>query len=173
MEILVWLGFWDNEWGKPTAQLQMNRLSLKNNRLMFIETSWKSPIILEESMRIYLKLIKKTRKNITTCDWLDLKTLDSWPIMPENPPDTGLKNHTKTWVPHPTWLLQLLSLRQALCQLCWPTRDFVDLCISGLSENSFRICANLFRVFISRSETLSLKLARTRCKDILHKKGRE
>ena len=62
-------------------------------------TSWRSrlqeelPSILEECMEYTPNPIKKNQM-ISTCDWLELVTLGSWPIMPQNLPNMA-KNHAK------------------------------------------------------------------------------
>jgi hypothetical protein len=59
--------------------LQMNRLSLRNNRVKFT-TAGNLPILLEEFIGIYPNLIKANRR-LSTCNRLDLQTLGSQPIM--------------------------------------------------------------------------------------------
>ena len=71
--------------GRTGSCLQMNRSSLRNNRLKF-KTTWKLPIILEEFHRIYPNLLKENRR-MSTCNRLDLQTLGSQPVMPKNLPD--------------------------------------------------------------------------------------
>ena len=70
--------------GGTDCQLQMNRLSLRNNRLPF-KTSGKLPISLDESMEpTYLKSKRKEkhRKITTHINRLNLKTVGFWRIMP-------------------------------------------------------------------------------------------
>ena len=63
-----------SKWTERTDnQLQINRLSLRNNQLKF-KRSGKLPIIFRGIYRLYLKLVKKTRK-VTTCNWLDTRVL--------------------------------------------------------------------------------------------------
>ena len=60
-----------NDRGEPAVQLQMNRLSLTNNRLKFKTTKGKLPIILRGIYRTYPTLTKEIRR-MWTCNRLDL-----------------------------------------------------------------------------------------------------
>ena len=71
--------------GRTGNLLQVNLLSLGNNRLKF-ETAGKLPINLEEFKEYFPNLIKEKRR-MSTCNWLDLQTLGSRLIMPKNLPD--------------------------------------------------------------------------------------
>ena len=57
----------------------MNRLSLRKNRLKF-KASREIPIILEESME-HTPIQQRKLKDVNRCNWLDLETLGSWPIV--------------------------------------------------------------------------------------------
>jgi hypothetical protein len=63
----------------------MNRLSLRNNRLKFIKIAGKLPIILEEF--IEYTQFNKGNHRMSICNWLDLQTLGSQPVMPKILPD--------------------------------------------------------------------------------------
>ena len=65
--------------GRTGGWLQMNRLSLRNNRLKF-KTAGKLPIILEEFYSMYPNLIKENLR-MWTCHRLDLQTLGSQPVV--------------------------------------------------------------------------------------------
>jgi hypothetical protein len=56
--------------------LQMNRLSLGNNRLKF-ETAGEIPIVLEEFIGEYTPIFIKENQRMSTCSRLDLQTLGS------------------------------------------------------------------------------------------------
>ena len=71
--------------GRAGSWLQINRLSLRNNRLKF-KTAGNLPINLEEFYRIYPNLIKESW-TMSTCNRLDLQTLGSQMVMPKNLPD--------------------------------------------------------------------------------------
>ena len=59
----------------------MNRLSLRNNRLKF-KTSGELPVIWEESIEEYTSNEwKQNRKIMSTCNWLDLESHESWPTI--------------------------------------------------------------------------------------------
>ena len=85
----------------------MNRLSLRNNRLKFRDIR-RITDHFRGICRIYLKSVKKNQK-ITTCNWLDLETLGFWLIMPRrlnyskfaswvhNKHSTGGKLLSPTW----------------------------------------------------------------------------
>ena len=71
-------------WSQRTgSQLQMNRLSLRNNRSKF-ETAGKLPFGLEESIE-YTQFNRGNRR-MPTCNRLDLHTLGSQPVMPKKFP---------------------------------------------------------------------------------------
>ena len=72
--------------GRTGNWLQKNRLSLRDNQLKF-KTAWNLPIILEEIDRIYPYWLKENRR-MSTCNMLDLQTLESQLIMPKNLPIT-------------------------------------------------------------------------------------
>ena len=63
----------------------MNRMSLKYNWLKF-KTAGKLLIILEE-FKEYIPNLMKENRTMSTCKRLDLQTLGSQPIMPENLPN--------------------------------------------------------------------------------------
>ena len=66
----------------------MNWLSLRNDRLK-LKTAGKVPIIFKESIEYASNFIKENRR-MSTCNRLDLQTLESQPVMPkENYPITG------------------------------------------------------------------------------------
>ena len=67
--------------GRTGSLLQMNRLSLRNNRLNF-KTVGKLPVILEEFIE-YTPISIKENRRMSTCNLLDLQTLGSQPIMPK------------------------------------------------------------------------------------------
>ena len=71
--------------GRTSSELQMNRLSLRNNRLKF-KNSGELPITLEEFIKYSPFFIKENRR-MSTCNRLDLQTLGSQPVMPKNLPD--------------------------------------------------------------------------------------
>ena len=60
--------------GRTGSWLQMNRLSLRNNRVKVIKTAGKLPSLLEDIYRICPNLIKENWR-ISTCNRLDLQTL--------------------------------------------------------------------------------------------------
>ena len=72
-------------------------LSLRNNRLKFIKTAGKLPIIVEEFYRIFPNLIKENWR-MSTCNQLDLQTLGSQPVMPKNSPNHSF--HLPTFLDH-------------------------------------------------------------------------
>ena len=63
----------------------MNRFSWRSNRLKF-KTTENLPIILEEFIEYTPNLIKE-KWRMSTCNWLDLQTLGSQPVMPKILPD--------------------------------------------------------------------------------------
>ena len=65
----------------------MNRLSLRNNNRLKLETSTNLPIILEESIEEYTFNKWKQNRMMSTCNQLDLESLGSWHTMPKNFPD--------------------------------------------------------------------------------------
>ena len=68
-----------------------DQLSLRNNWRLKLKTAGKLPIILEEFDRIFFNLIKENRR-MSTCNWLDLQTLVSQPmIMPTDLPGHWFK----------------------------------------------------------------------------------
>ena len=80
--------------GRTGSMLQMNSLSLRNNRLKF-KTARKLPIILGGSYRIYHPNLIQESQRISTCNRLDLQRLGSQPVVvPKNLPDRrcGIKN---------------------------------------------------------------------------------
>ena len=83
--------------GRTDRLLQMNRLSLRSQRLKF-KTAGKFPIVLEQSMEYTSKLIKKNWK-ISTCSQLDLDTLGSRPIMHKNLPGHCSNHKASGWLP--------------------------------------------------------------------------
>ena len=100
-----------NQWsGRTGSWLQMNWLSLRNNRLKF-KTAEKLSIILEEFVEYTPNLIKENRR-MWTCNRSDLQSLGSQPVvMPKNIPyhasqwwvlesefhDLGQKNANVSW----------------------------------------------------------------------------
>ena len=46
--------------------------------------------------RIYIKWIKQNQK-MWTCNRLDLESLESWPTMPKNFPDTDQEEEVSRW----------------------------------------------------------------------------
>ena len=83
----------------------MNRLSLRNNRLKF-KSSGCLLIVIEDFYGICLKLMKKNRKNMSTCDRLDLETLESPPVM--------LKI-----LPRHLWWTDLYAVESGGVCVCW------------------------------------------------------
>ena len=71
--------------GRTGSQLQMNWLSLRNNRLKFKTAFMKITDHCREIYRILPNLIKENRR-MSTCNRLGLQTLGSQPIMPKNLP---------------------------------------------------------------------------------------
>ena len=81
----------------------MNWLSLRNNRLK-LETSGELPIILEESIAEYTPTEwKQNWKIMSTCNWLDLESLGSWPTMPKNFLGTAWDDVFLTWQSEYLW----------------------------------------------------------------------
>ena len=73
----------------------MNWLSLRNNRFKLkFKTAGKFIDHLRGIYGIYFTLIKEKRR-MSTCNWLDLQTLESQPGMPKN-----LLDH---WLVHIVW----------------------------------------------------------------------
>jgi len=71
--------------GRTCSSVQMNLLSLRNNRLTF-KTLGKLSIILEEFID-YTPLLIRENWRMSTCNRLDLQTLGSQPIMSKKFPD--------------------------------------------------------------------------------------
>ena len=138
----------------------MNHLSLRNNRLMFIETSWESPVILDESMGIYLDLIKESQKKITTCDRLDLETLGFRPIMLTKSPRTLLNS-----VSNESWRREGIIVYECTSHpfnmKTWPPYLFVvsssQMTLSRVSQELLELIlvSNELRKLISRLHTIS------------------
>ena len=54
----------------------MSRWSLRNNKLK-LETSGESLVTLEESIEEYISTERKQNRKMSTCNWLDLESLES------------------------------------------------------------------------------------------------
>ena len=73
--------------GRTGSRLQMHRLSLRNDRLRFIEICRKIYWLVWRNLyRIYPSLMKGDQR-MSTCNRLDLQTRGSQPMMHENIPD--------------------------------------------------------------------------------------
>ena len=72
--------------GRIVGRLQMNQLSLRNNRLKF-KTSRELPVMLGESIEYTSNEWKQTRK-MSTCTRLDLESVGSFLTMLKNFPGT-------------------------------------------------------------------------------------
>ena len=70
---------------RPGIELLTTRFGVGAFPLSFgtLGSSWTATDPFRGIYKVYLKIIKKIQK-VTTCNWLDLKTLEFGPIMPKN-----------------------------------------------------------------------------------------